>query len=115
MLERVKSVFFTLAAFGLLGYVGYAIAVPIIVYGGAAQTLMSKSVVYVDDNTKLYFAPQCLKDWLRRNPNASSRSLREMTAGDARELRYGRFSCDEPPVGSKLLREMNEEAAKILR
>ena len=113
--KRLISIVVTIAAWGILAYAGYSIAVAVIVYGGFADRLASQSLVYADDRAGLYFPPQCLQDWLRSNPTASSKSLTEMKAGEARRLSYRRLHCDDPSIGSKLLRDMGEDARKVLR
>jgi hypothetical protein len=112
--KRLISIVVTIAAWGILAYAGYSIAVAVIVYGGFADRLASQSLVYADARAKLYFAPQCLQDWLSRNPAASSKSLTDMKAGEARQLRYQRLHCDDTSVGTKMLRDMGEDARNII-
>jgi hypothetical protein len=92
-IKRITSIIVTILAWGILGYAGYSIAIVIVSYAQVRGASASAEPAFVDDAAKVYLAPQCLEDWLRRNRAASAATLRATKFGEAYRLRYQRFDC----------------------
>ena len=54
---------------------------------GASDSMPSYAVLFVDDISKTYLAPQCVEQW-KRKPTNTVDVMRRTTAEEAYRLRY---------------------------
>lgn len=62
---------------------------------GTLESMPSYAVVFVDDTSKTYLAPQCAEHW-QKQPTKTFDLLRRTTAGEAYRLHYNPdYDCRE--------------------
>jgi hypothetical protein len=80
---------------------------------GTLASMPAYAVVFVDDTSKTYLAPQCAAAW-QKKPSSTIDLIRRATAGEAYRLRYkpdrdcvetGAFAPDGPALPVLLLQE----------
>ena len=81
---------------GLFGYAGYGVVVQTVVFGLAMNTLANKKEVFVDNAAKIYFDPECMREWLRIKRAGARYPIGESTLGEARDQGYTFFRCRNP-------------------